>query len=161
MIRQKAITHQFVRTVPRDLEAGVLYVSMEFATAVHSCCCGCGERIVTPFTPTDWKMVFDGETISLSPSVGNWQIPCRSHYVIRNGRVVDAGPWSQAQVEQGLKQEETVRKKYFEEHASKRPSAIASTAAPPAMVHVGEVQDPPKPNSVWEKIAARVRQLFF
>jgi hypothetical protein len=43
---------------------------------------------VTPFTPTDWRMTFDGESVSLDPSVGNWNQKCRSHYVIRRNRVL-------------------------------------------------------------------------
>ena len=44
------------------------------ATSAHSCCCGCGEEVVAPLTPTDWKMTFDGETTSLRPSIGNWTL---------------------------------------------------------------------------------------
>ena len=72
---------------------------MEYGTAAHRCCCGCGEEVVTPFTPTDWKMTFDGETVSLNPSIGNWTLACRSHYVIKRGRVIEAGPWTEKQVE--------------------------------------------------------------
>ena len=99
MMLHKTLDHRFVRTMPRQLDPGVLYISMDYATAVHSCCCGCGERVVTPFTPTDWRMTFDGETISLNPSVGNWNQKCRSHYVIQRGRVLESGSWSEAQVE--------------------------------------------------------------
>ncbi len=98
-MRYQTLEHRFVRNIPRDLDSGVLYISIDYATAVHSCCCGCGERVVTPFTPTDWRMTFDGESISLHPSVGNWNQKCRSHYVIQGGRVREAGPWSEAQVE--------------------------------------------------------------
>ena len=85
MIRHKRLAHCFVEHIPERLEAGVLYVSMEYATSAHSCCCDCGEEVVAPFTPTDWKMTFDGETISLRPSIGNWTLKCRSHYVIDCG----------------------------------------------------------------------------
>ena len=61
------LEHRFVKHVPDSLEPGVLYVSIEYATATHSCCCGCGEEVVTPFSPTDWKMTFDGETVSVWP----------------------------------------------------------------------------------------------
>lgn len=49
MMRIRKLEHRFVRSVPRELESGILYVSMEYGTAVHSCCCGCGEQVVTPF----------------------------------------------------------------------------------------------------------------
>lgn len=99
MMLHKTLEHRFVRTVPRELDPGVLYISMDYATAVHSCCCGCGERVVTPFTPTDWRMTFDGDTVSLNPSVGNWNQKCRSHYVIQRSRVLESGCWSERQVE--------------------------------------------------------------
>lgn len=63
-----------------------------------SCCCGCGEEVVTPLTPTDWNITYDGETVTLHPSVGSWTLPCRSHYVIRRNRVIEAPPWSDAEV---------------------------------------------------------------
>lgn len=98
-MRHQTLEHSFVRNVPRELDPGVLYISMDYATAVHSCCCGCGDRVVTPLTPTDWRMTFDGESISLYPSVGNWNQKCRSHYVIQRSRVLNAGPWSQTQID--------------------------------------------------------------
>ncbi len=98
-MRHQTLGHRFVRNVPRELEPGVLYISMDYATAVHSCCCGCGDRVVTPFSPTDWRMTFDGESVSLNPSVGNWNQKCRSHYVIQRNRVLEAGPWSKNQIE--------------------------------------------------------------
>ena len=98
MMRHSDLEHRFVETFPETLEPGVLYVSMEFGSAAHSCCCGCGEEVVTPLTPTDWNISYDGETITLHPSVGSWTLPCRSHYVIRRNRVIEAPPWSDAEV---------------------------------------------------------------
>ena len=98
MMRWHRLEHQFVQHIPDHLEPGILYISMDYATAAHSCCCGCGEEVVTPFTPTDWKMVFDGESVSLRPSIGNWNLRCKSHYVIDRGFVMVAEPWSNAQV---------------------------------------------------------------
>jgi len=97
-MRHQRLQHQFVERVPRTLEAGILYISLEHGTAIHSCCCGCGEEVVTPLTPTDWRMTYDGETVSLHPSIGNWQLKCRSHYVIDRGRVIEAGPWMRKRV---------------------------------------------------------------
>ncbi len=81
------LTHKFVKTIPEVLENNVLYVSVEYATAIHKCCCGCGSEIVTPLSPTDWSMTFDGKTITLSPSIGNWSLPCQSHYWITNSKI--------------------------------------------------------------------------
>lgn len=97
-MRHDRLEHAFVEHIPETIEPGILYISMEYGIAAHSCCCGCGEEVVTPFTPTDWRMIFDGETVSLNPSIGNWTLDCRSHYVIKRGSVIEAGPWTDEQV---------------------------------------------------------------
>lgn len=89
MIKTRNFQPQFVVDVPEKLSPGVLYLSMECAVVTHLCCCGCGTEVVTPLTRDGWKITFDGESISLWPSVGNWNLPCRSHYVIDHNRVVD------------------------------------------------------------------------
>jgi hypothetical protein len=81
------LTPRFVESIPEKLDGGVLYVSMTFATAMHLCACGCGREVVTPLSPTDWKLCFDGENVTLDPSVGNWSFPCRSHYWIRKNGI--------------------------------------------------------------------------
>ena len=113
-MRYHTLEHRFVRNVPRELEPGVLYISMEYATAVHSCCCGCGERVVTPFTPTDWRITFDGESVTLNPSVGNWNQNCRSHYVIERNRVIECGRWSDARVEAERLRDKRAKAAYYE-----------------------------------------------
>lgn len=80
--------HQFVQYMPEQLDPEILYVSMEFATVSHLCPCGCGNEVVTPLSPRDWQMAFDGEGITLYPSIGNWRMPCRTHYWIRDSRIV-------------------------------------------------------------------------
>lgn len=127
-MRHQTLEHRFVRNVPRELEPGVLYISMEYATAVHSCCCGCGDRVVTPFTPTDWKMTFDGDSVSLHPSVGNWNQKCRSHYVINRSRVVEAGPWSGKQIEAERRRDKQAKAAYYDQFEGHNDSAIASPA---------------------------------
>jgi hypothetical protein len=78
---------QFVQEIPLELQPGVLYVSMEFATAQHLCPCGCASEVVTPLHPTRWRLTYDGESVSLHPSVGSGSLPCRSHYFIRDNGV--------------------------------------------------------------------------
>jgi hypothetical protein len=114
MNKHHRLAHRFVRSVPKDLEPGVLYVSMEYATAIHSCCCGCGNQVVTPLTPTDWQMSFDGESVSLSPSIGNWGFPCRSHYIVKKGHVIEAGQWSRTQVEAGRRQDIVNKARFYQ-----------------------------------------------
>lgn len=130
MMRHRTLEHRFVRNVPRGLDPGVLYISMDYATAVHSCCCGCGERVVTPFTPTDWTMTFDGESVTLSPSVGNWNQNCRSHYVIKRGRVIECGSWTDAQVEAERRRDKRAKQSYFS--GASTPASMDSPSATPA-----------------------------
>ena len=79
------ISHEFVDVIPGHLDEGILYICIPYTTAVHKCFCGCGHEVVTPLAPRQWSLIFDGETISLTPSIGNWSFPCRSHYWIRAG----------------------------------------------------------------------------
>lgn len=113
MIRCRRLEHRFVVSIPRKLESGVLYISVEYATAAHSCCCGCGEEVVTPFSPTDWQLTFDGETVSLWPSIGNWNFACRSHYVIERSEVIQALPWSDRRIEQGRFRDNLAKARYY------------------------------------------------
>ncbi|WP_426698207.1 DUF6527 family protein [Rhodanobacter ginsenosidimutans] len=126
-MRHQTLEHRFVRNAPRELEPGVLYVSMEYATAVHSCCCGCGERVVTPFTPTDWWMTFDGESVTLRPSVGNWNQDCRSHYVIEKNRVIECGHWSDTRVEAERRRDKRAKAGYYDRASALVRSAATST----------------------------------
>lgn len=107
------LEHQFVEYIPEHLDPGVLYICMEHATAVHHCCCGCGEEVVTPFNPTDWKMTFDGETISLWPSIGNWNFACRSHYFVQSGRVIEAENWTDEQVKYERCKDRSAKARYY------------------------------------------------
>lgn len=101
MSKIECLFHEFVDAIPEKVEPGKLYVSIEYATVVHSCVCGCGMEVVTPLTPTDWNLIFDGETVSLSPSIGNWSFPCRSHYWIRRGEIQWAGEWTDEEIAAG------------------------------------------------------------
>lgn len=113
MMRHTRLEHRFVRHIPEHLEPGVLYICMEYATAVHCCSCGCGEEVVTPFTPTDWNLIFDGETVSLWPSIGNWSFACRSHYFIQHGQVLEATAWTEAQVESKRRKDKATKVIYY------------------------------------------------
>jgi len=108
-----ALKHEFVEFIPEELEQGMLYISTRFATASHLCCCGCGNKVVTPIRPTDWKLMFDGKTVSLHPSIGNWSFPCRSHYWIKNNRIKWAPQWSREQIERGRSRDNYAKDAYF------------------------------------------------
>lgn len=85
-MRKACLRPIFSEYIPADLDEGILYISLDYATAVHLCACGCSSKVVTPFSPADWQLVFDG-TVSLRPSIGNGHLPCRSHYFIRQDRI--------------------------------------------------------------------------
>jgi len=113
MIRIRQLVPRFVTHMPQPLEPGVLYVSMEYATSIHLCCCGCGEEVVTPLAPTDWSLTFNGDSISLWPSIGNWNFKCRSHYIIEQNRVLVARPWSDDRVEYGRFRDKVAKERYY------------------------------------------------
>lgn len=79
---------EFVEYIPTVLEEGILYISMKYATAVHLCACGCRQKVVTPISPNAWSLLYDGEGITLSPSIGNYEQDCMSHYFIRRNRII-------------------------------------------------------------------------
>ncbi len=114
---RSAITlrHEFVEYIPKELDDRTLYVSMAFATVVHKCCCGCGQEVVTPLSPTDWKLIYDGQSISLEPSIGNWSFECQSHYWIRHSKVIWAPRWSQDRINAGRAHEAMAKQRYFHE----------------------------------------------
>ncbi|GMV90907.1 MAG: hypothetical protein AMXMBFR82_06850 [Candidatus Hydrogenedentota bacterium] len=112
-MRTTKLSHQFVEFIPDTIQERTLYVSVKFATVVHKCCCGCGKEVVTPLSPTDWKLTYDGKTISLAPSIGNWGLECRSHYWIRNNRVYWAPSWSQWEIQAGRAHDRISKEEYF------------------------------------------------
>lgn len=105
---------QHVRYMPNELDTGVLYVSKEFSTAAHLCPCGCGSKIRTPLGQTEWDFEETEKGPSLYPSIGNWQLPCRSHYFIYRGRICWAKQWTDEEIAAGRSEEEERRSEYFE-----------------------------------------------
>ena len=107
------IDHVFVDRIPTDREERTLYVSIPFATAVHNCMCGCGTKVVTPLSPPQWKIIFDGESVSLWPSIGNSGLTCRSHYVIEQDQVHWAPTWTDAKIAAGRARDKSLRDRHF------------------------------------------------
>lgn len=144
------LTHEFVEYIPETLRGGVVYVSVAFATVAHRCCCGCGKEVVTPLSPTDWKLIFDGETVSLDPSIGNWSFECRSHYFIRRSRVQWAGQWSQEQIEAGRRRERADKERYFE-----KPAATDAIEPEQSKATVSDN----RASGIWQRLKKRWSQL--
>jgi Family of unknown function (DUF6527) len=84
-------TPLFVELIPTNIVRATLYISIKYQTSVHSCACGCGFKVVTPLDPAEWKLLFEGDVVSLYPSIGNWSATCESHYWIIRNKVVLAG----------------------------------------------------------------------
>ena len=109
----KVIALQHVKYMPKELTQGILHVSMEYAIAGHLCACGCGAKVITPLGPVEWTYAEKNGRPTLYPSIGNWQLPCRSHYFITDGRIHFAGQWSEAQIVAGRHAEEQRRQAYY------------------------------------------------
>ena len=109
----KTIQFKFVEFIPSELEEGILYISIEYKTAVHKCICSCGNKVVTPLTPNDWEITYDGKTVSLSPSIGNWNFKCKSHYFITKNKICFARRWYDWEIEDGRKEDAENKEKYF------------------------------------------------
>ncbi|MEQ9145543.1 MAG: DUF6527 family protein [Parvibaculaceae bacterium] len=123
-MRSDTIRYEFVDAIPEVLEERTLYVAIDFATAAHRCCCGCGQEVVTPLSPTDWKITYDGVSVSLSPSIGNWSFPCQSHYWIVQNAVRWAAQWSPDQIQAGRSADRRAKHRYYEhKQEPKRPAA--------------------------------------
>jgi hypothetical protein len=110
---------KFVEFIPELLENGTLYVSIDCRTAIHKCVCGCGNEIVTPFSPTDWELRFYGDSVSLLPSIGNWSFPCRSHYWITNNRIRHAGRWTDKEIFDGRFADRANKNEYYKDITNK------------------------------------------
>jgi Family of unknown function (DUF6527) len=103
------IKHKFTEFIPEKIEDNTIYISIEFCTAIHKCVCGCGNEVVTPISPTDWQLSFDGKSISLYPSIGNWSFNCKSHYWIKKSQIIKSAKWDDFKIEK-VRGKEKVKK---------------------------------------------------
>ena len=107
----------FLEYFPDEFESGILYVSMQYAICGHLCACGCGEKVITPLSPTRWKLVYNGEDVTLYPSIGNYSFACQSHYFLTNGNVVWVGDHD---VENGKRKKKGMLAKLFNSKKGKK-----------------------------------------
>ena len=97
-MRQKTIQAKFIELAPAELEDGILYISEKYKAAIHKCCCGCGEKVITQLSPAHWRYSISRGEVSLHPSIGNWDMACQSHYWIKGNKVIWAGAMSQREI---------------------------------------------------------------
>lgn len=86
VMKAKILKPEFVEELPQNPLEGVLYISMEHSIAVHLCPCGCGNKVFTPFSQNQWRLIFN-RMVTLEPSIGNFSLPCHSHYFITNNEI--------------------------------------------------------------------------
>lgn len=149
MNREIILAHEFVEYIPGELQEATIYVSIAFATAVHKCCCGCGNEVVTPLSPTDWEITFNGASISLDPSIGNWSFDCQSHYWIKRNKVIWAPRWTQKEIAAGRSYDQLAKEHYYADNQSQRTPAMQPT--------VGERQNRNAWESLWKNLKKWLR----
>lgn len=109
------VGHEFVEFIPDKLEPSTIYISLKYKTMAHLCLCGCGNKVVTHLSPTGWNVKFDGRTISVHPSVGNWNLPCQSHYWISGSTVKWAERWSKRRIDAGFARDQRIKHEFYGE----------------------------------------------
>ncbi len=129
MSRIERLEPIFVEFIPRELVPGKLYVSMVYTTTAHLCASGCGSKVVLPISPAQWQLCFDGETVSLSPSVGNWDLPCQAHYWIRKNKIHWAPQWDKKRIHAGRRSDTRDLDNFYDDRAT--PPRTANESAAP------------------------------
>ena len=122
--KRRTIRPEFVEFIPDDVKEGVLYISIRYGTATHRCPSGCGEIVVTPIKPTDWTLIWNGVSVSLDPSIGNWSLPCKSHYWIRENKIVWARRWDAKEIESEREIDARNKAHYFDRKKRQGPDDV-------------------------------------
>lgn len=76
--------------MPEEKQEGIIYVSQDFNLVIHLCPCGCKKEVVTPFGKDDWTITIENDLVTLFPSIGNFQFPCKSHYWLVKNEIICA-----------------------------------------------------------------------
>ncbi|WP_431246914.1 DUF6527 family protein [Leifsonia xyli] len=129
MSRIERLEPVFVELIPRELQSGKLYISMEYTTTAHLCASGCGRKVVLPLSPAQWQLYFDGEAVSLSPSIGNWDLPCQAHYWIRRNKIHWAARWDNKRIEARRSSDARDLDDFYEQREASPQAANESTTA--------------------------------
>lgn len=82
-LKKVEIQPVYVEFIPEILEENKVYISEVYKCAIHNCLCVCGEKTVMPLYGNQWNLIKENNgTISFTPSIGNYQFACKSHYII-------------------------------------------------------------------------------
>ena len=133
------ITPQFVEFIPENIAEGVIYISEKYATSIHKCACGCGREVVLPISPAKWQLRKSGSTVTLHPSIGNWDYPCGSHYWIRQNRIVWAGSMTARMIAQ-VKERDRIDQQRYIARKNQEKTAVPS---------VSDKTTPARQESLW------------
>lgn len=91
-MRINELRPEYVDFIPpvEAMEEGVLYISKKFKSTAHLCACGCGNQVVLPFGNKDnmfWTLTESDKGVTMRPSVGSFNLPCKSHYFISDNKI--------------------------------------------------------------------------
>jgi hypothetical protein len=81
---------EYVDLIPpvADMKEGVLYISRPFMTTSHLCACGCGNEVILPYgCRRFWILTERLSGVTIRPSVGSFNLPCKSHYYITDNKI--------------------------------------------------------------------------
>src|SRR5437879_4452263 len=88
-VEVQVVKPEYVDQLPDRLTEGILYICEEFSLTAHKCCCGCGEDVFNKLAPVKWQLLkMPDATVTMTPSIGNWNYDCQSHYWIERNRVI-------------------------------------------------------------------------
>jgi len=111
----KKLVVEKVVSMPLNLQEGILYVSLENEVVGHLCPCGCANKILIRIGKAGWQYTEVKGEVTLFPSLGNWNLPCRSHYWIRKNKIMWSGDWTDEVIEEGRQSDIEKKRQYFED----------------------------------------------
>jgi hypothetical protein len=93
-LKQVEIEPVFMEFFPEVLEDNKVYISEENFVSAHNCLCGCKGKTILPlnhgegiFKHHGWNLIkHESGKVSFTPSVGNYQFPCKAHYIITKNK---------------------------------------------------------------------------
>lgn len=106
-------TAVWVDDMPMSLEPGNVYISIKHRLTEHLCACGCGTEVSLPLSRAEWRIVYDGESISIRPSIGNWRLSCGSHYIIERGQTLWCSVWNKKEIRVGRKRDQQIKQTHI------------------------------------------------